>query len=156
MIDQYSSAYFHSVVTNTDRSVVIWSISIVVRISIQLWLIWSISCAYFHPVVTKINQLLYDRSVVRFQAFVTKIDQLLYDRSVVRIACVAGAWNWAGERENGRARGRHVLPSACYAGYSAYFHSVVTKIDQLLYDRSVVRIFIQLWLKSIICYMIDQ
>ena len=30
----------------------------------------------------------------------------------------------------------------------AYFHSVVTiKIDQLLYDRSVVRIFIQLWIK---------
>ena len=26
----------------------------------------------------------------------------------------------------------------------AYFHPVVTKIDQLLYDRSVVRIFIQL------------
>ena len=32
---------------------------------------------------------------------------------------------------------------------SAYFfHSLVTKIDQLLYDRwSVVRIFIELWLK---------
>ena len=32
----------------------------------------------------------------------------------------------------------------------------MTKLDQLLYDRSVVRIFIQLWLKSISCYMIDQ
>ena len=38
----------------------------------------------------------------------------------------------------------------------AYFHSVVTKIDQLLYERSDVRIFVQLWLKSISCYMIDQ
>ena len=27
---------------------------------------------------------------------------------------------------------------------SAYVHSVVTKTDQLLYDRSAVRIFIQL------------
>ena len=39
---------------------------------------------------------------------------------------------------------------------SAYFYSVVTKIDQLLYDRSVVRVFVQLGLKSISCYMIDQ
>ena len=39
---------------------------------------------------------------------------------------------------------------------STYFHSFVTKTDQLLYDRSVVRIFIQLWLKSTGCYMIDQ
>ena len=38
----------------------------------------------------------------------------------------------------------------------AYFHSVVTKIDQLLYERSGVRIFVRLWLKSISCYMIDQ
>ena len=32
-----------------------------------------------------------------------------------------------------------------------YFHSVVTKIVQLFYDRSVEHIFIQLWLKSISC-----
>ena len=32
----------------------------------------------------------------------------------------------------------------------------MTKIDQLLYKRSDVRIFIQLWLKSISCYIIDQ
>ena len=32
-----------------------------------------------------------------------------------------------------------------------YFHSVVTKLDQLLCDRSVICIFIQLWLKSISC-----
>ena len=36
---------------------------------------------------------------------------------------------------------------------SAYFHSVVTKINQLSYDRSVVLIFIQLWLKLISCYI---
>ena len=39
---------------------------------------------------------------------------------------------------------------------STYFHSFVTKTDPLLYDRSVVCIFIQLWLKSTGCYMIDQ
>ena len=42
--------------------------------------------------------------------------------------------------------------SACTIYQSCvYFHSVVTKIDHLLYERSVVRIFIQLWLKSINC-----
>ena len=34
---------------------------------------------------------------------------------------------------------------------ACFFNSVMSKIDQLLYDRSVVCIFIQLWVKSIIC-----
>ena len=61
--------------------------------------VFSFSCAYFHSVVIKIDQLLYDRSVARifiqlclksiscayFHSVVIKIGQLLYDRSVVRI-----------------------------------------------------------------------
>ena len=96
--------------------------------------IWSISCAYFHSVVTKIDQLLYDGSVVRifielwlksiscayFHSVVTKIDQLLYDRSVVRI--FIQLW---------------LKSISCYM------------IDRLC-------VFSFSWLKSISCYMIDQ
>ena len=86
-----------------------------------------------HSVVIKIDQLLYDRSVVRIF-----IQLWLTDRSVV-------IWSISSAYFHSVVTKRAVV---IWSISCAYFHSVVTiKTDQLFYDRSVVRIFIQLSIK---------